>query len=90
MSTTTISNITITPKAKGTLPCEVDVTVTADVANRNGQTPQAYFPAQSMGSPMTNSSGDTWTASNTEMYDGSEKTIKITCNGVEKIQSFKP
>jgi len=90
MSTTTISNITITPKPKGTLPCEVDVTVTADVANRDGQTPQAYFPAQSMGTPMENTTGNTWSAQNMEMYDGSEKTIKITCNGVEQSQSFKP
>jgi len=90
MSTTTISNITITPEPKGTIPCDVEVTVTADVTHRNGQTPQAYFPAQSMGMLMKNTTGDTWSARNTEMYDGSEKTIKITCNGVEQSQSFKP
>jgi len=90
MSTTTISNISITPKPKGTLPCEVDVTVTADIANRDGKTPQVYFPEQGMGTDMTNSSGNTWTASNTEMYDGSEKTITVECNGVKSKKNFKP
>jgi len=89
MSTTIISDIQITPKPKGQLPGEVTVTVTAVIANRDGQTPKAYFPAQG-GTAMTNSSGDTWTASNTEMYDGSEKTIAIECNGVKKHKNFKP
>ena len=88
MSTTTISNIAVT--TKGQVPGNVEVTVTADVANRNGQTPEAYFPAQSMATPMTNSSGTEWTASNTEMYDGGEKTIKIECNGVNASKGFKP
>lgn len=88
MPTTTISDITI--KTKGTPPGDVTVTVTAEVINREGQTPEVYFPAQSMATPMTNTSANTWTASNTEMYDGSQKTIKVQCNGVSAAQSFKP
>jgi len=89
MSTTTISNISITPDGPKP-PAEIKVTVTADIENTGGKTPQAYFPAQSMGTPMTNSSGSTWTASDTEMYDSGEKTIKIECNGVHASKNFKP
>jgi len=86
---TTISNITIS--TDGTKPpADIEVTVTCTVTNANGKTPQAFFPAQSMGKPMTNTSGNTWTASDRQMYDDGDKTLKIVCNGAEASQQFKP
>ena len=87
MSTPIISDINIS--TDGTAPGLVTVTVTADVANNNGITPEAYFPAQGMGAPMANSTGTTWTASNTEMYDNGEKLIRIQCRSVSASLSFK-
>ena len=85
---TTISNIDITihgPKP----PAEIQVTVTCDVTNTGGHIPHVLFPAQGVGIPMTNTRGDAWTISDTQMYDRGEKTLTITCNGVNIQQKFK-
>jgi len=86
---TTISNIKITTDGHKP-PADIKVTVTCEVDHTDGKTPLAYFPAQGTGTKMKNTSGDTWEASDTQMYDGSEQTIKITCNGVTAHGSFKP
>lgn len=87
--TATISNIEITTDGN-TPPADIKVTVTCDVSNNDGDTPQAYFPAQGMGTPMTNTSGNSWTASDRQMYDGGEKIIKIICDGAEAHKGFTP
>jgi len=85
---TTIGNIDITthgPKP----PAEIQVKVTCDVTNTGGHIPHVLFPAQGVGIPMTNTGGDAWTISDTQMYDRGDKTLTITCNGVNIQQRFK-
>lgn len=85
---TTISNITITTDGK-TPPANICVTVSCTIDTTNNSTPQVFFPAQSMGTLMTNTPGtQTWTASDTQMYDGEEQTITILCNDQEVSQNF--
>ncbi|OEJ69271.1 hypothetical protein [Magnetovibrio blakemorei] len=86
---TTISDITIT--TDGTKPpANICVTVNCTIdATGNNSTPQVFFPAQSLGTDMTNTPGtQTWTASDTQMYDGEEQTITIICNDVEVSHTF--
>jgi|GEM_PF-1039797 len=85
---TAINNIAITthgPKP----PAEIQVTVTCDVTNTAGHIPHVLFPAQGVGIPMSNTGGDTWTVSDTQMYGRGEKTLTITCNRVTVRQKFK-
>ncbi|MBL4613835.1 MAG: hypothetical protein JKY27_03030 [Magnetovibrio sp.] len=86
---TTISNISIT--TDGTEPpADIEVTVTCDISNNEGDTPQAFFPAHAMGTDMTNSSGNTWTASDKQMYDDEKKLITIMCDDAEASATFTP
>ena len=85
---TTISNVDITthgPKP----PADIQVTVTCDITNTGGHIPHVLFPAQGVGIPMSNTHGDTWTVSDTQMYGRGEKVLTITCNGVNARQKFK-
>jgi len=85
---TAISNVDITthgPKP----PADIQVTVTCNITNTGGHIPHVLFPAQGVGIPMSNTRGDTWTVSDTQMYGRGEKVLTITCNGVNARQKFK-
>jgi len=85
---TTISDIAITTDGH-TPPANICVTVSCTINNTNTGTPQVFFPAQSLGTDMTNTPGtQTWTASDTQMYDGDEQTITIICNDAEVSHTF--
>lgn len=86
---TTISDITITTDGH-TPPANICVTVGCTINNNtNNSTPQVFFPAQSLGTDMTKAPGtQTWTASDTQMYDGEEQTITIICNDAEVSHTF--
>jgi len=84
---TIISNVDITthgPKP----PADIQVTVTCDITNTGGHIPHVLFPAQGVGTPMSNIRGDIWTVSDTQMYGRGEKVLTISCNGVNARQKF--
>lgn len=85
---TTISNVDITTHGPNP-PADIQVTVTCVVTNTGGHIPHVLFPAQGVGIPMSNTRGDTWTVSDTQMYGRGEKVLTITCNGVNARQKFK-
>ena len=86
--TTKIHGIQITTKGKA--PGDVNVTVTAEVTHAGTSVPTCRFPAQSEGTAMHNTGGNTWNVSDSQMYDGGEKTLTVSCNGTSSSAAFKP
>lgn len=87
-SATAIGSIIVT--TKGHAPAEIPVTVTAKITNVGQGTPMVVFPAHGDGTPMKKTSGNTWQATNAQMYDNTEHTVRIICNGVSANATFTP